>query len=297
MSARISMLALLTLSTPAFAGPGRVDMTSASEVSSAGFEHIIADVDDDPVANFADGKVTFGPGSFDEMMVTRWDHPEHSWWRDVNPANGWWVEATVTMESSSCALSGGGHGLWISDGHHLVIIALSDDDIAVRYPVFLNAGVGVGDGFHRVRVEALLDRTVHVLLDDVEVVAPFSISAGGGTEALSFGKLSSCGGSSTWDALEWDTFLFGRGSDDDDGDGLLNNADRCPFIANPDQADVDGDRQGDVCDPCPSDARDDIDGDGMCESEDPCPLDVENIDSDDDGTCDDEDRCPNDATD
>ncbi len=37
---------------------------------------------------------------------------------------------------------------------------------------------------------------------------------------------------------------------DVDGDGILNHLDNCPDIYNPDQADLDGDDIGDVCDPC-----------------------------------------------
>jgi VCBS repeat protein/FG-GAP repeat protein/thrombospondin type 3 repeat protein len=47
---------------------------------------------------------------------------------------------------------------------------------------------------------------------------------------------------------------------DDDNDGVADNIDNCPFVANADQADRDGDGVGDACDPL--DNRD-TDGDGV----------------------------------
>jgi hypothetical protein len=47
---------------------------------------------------------------------------------------------------------------------------------------------------------------------------------------------------------------------DNDGDGIPDGPDNCPLVANPDQADVDGDGIGDTCDA-------DIDGDGFTNEE------------------------------
>jgi hypothetical protein len=56
---------------------------------------------------------------------------------------------------------------------------------------------------------------------------------------------------------------------DGDGDGVLDDADNCPSVANPDQADSDGDGAGDACDePPPPDG----DGDGVPDDEDNCPA-------------------------
>ena len=40
------------------------------------------------------------------------------------------------------------------------------------------------------------------------------------------------------------------GAPDADGDGIADDADNCPTVANPDQLDSDGDGVGDACDAC-----------------------------------------------
>ena len=63
-----------------------------------------------------------------------------------------------------------------------------------------------------------------------------------------------------------------------DGDGIPDDSDNCPRIANADQLDTDADGLGDVCDG-------DDDGDGVLDSNDAFPLDVnESVDTDGDGT-------------
>ncbi|MBT9555282.1 MAG: thrombospondin type 3 repeat-containing protein [Myxococcales bacterium] len=54
--------------------------------------------------------------------------------------------------------------------------------------------------------------------------------------------------------------------DDADGDGIVNAADVCPLIADPDQANFDGDAAGDACDP-------DDDGDLWADKDDCAPYD------------------------
>jgi len=80
----------------------------------------------------------------------------------------------------------------------------------------------------------------------------------------------------------------GDGDDDDDdgaidvdtdGDGLLDSADNCPEVANPEQDDTNDDGIGNVCDP------DDRDADGIQDAEDNCPdtVNVNQTDEDADG--------------
>ena len=64
---------------------------------------------------------------------------------------------------------------------------------------------------------------------------------------------------------------------DTDGDGILDDLDNCPETANANQADLDGDGIGDVCDS-------DIDGDGTDNEDDAFPRDPEeDTDTDNDG--------------
>lgn len=71
--------------------------------------------------------------------------------------------------------------------------------------------------------------------------------------------------------------LGGCGSSlDDDGDGVANTSDNCPAVANANQANADGDAQGDVCDA-------DDDNDGVTDANDAFPFDpAESADTDGD---------------
>jgi hypothetical protein len=81
---------------------------------------------------------------------------------------------------------------------------------------------------------------------------------------------------------------------DDDGDGVVDTSDNCPQLVNPGQEDLDGDDVGDLCDTCT-----DTDGDGRGDPGFPartCPLDLfpDEIanDADDDGISGSIDNCP-----
>jgi hypothetical protein len=82
---------------------------------------------------------------------------------------------------------------------------------------------------------------------------------------------------------------------DNDGDGIPDDEDNCPLVANPDQLDTDlggGDGVGDACDNCPVDAnpeQEDFDSDGIGDTCDP--------DDDNDGVDDAVDDCPGTAPD
>jgi hypothetical protein len=75
-----------------------------------------------------------------------------------------------------------------------------------------------------------------------------------------------------------------HGEPDRDGDGVPDDDDNCPDVANGqaqagqvgigNQVDSDDDGLGDACDGCPDDAANDADGDGRCASEDACPQDA-----------------------
>ena len=113
----------------------------------------------------------------------------------------------------------------------------------------------------------------------------------------------------------------GKGGDTD-GDGICDNDDNCPLVANPNQEDSDNDGVGDVCDNCvdnPNADQNDADNDGVGDACDNCidtsnadqadndndgegnvcdntpngdPCGAKGGDTDGDGICNDDDNCP-----
>jgi immune inhibitor A len=81
---------------------------------------------------------------------------------------------------------------------------------------------------------------------------------------------------------------------DSDGDGVRDNVDNCPSIANTNQLDTDGDSVGDVCDACPLDRLNDADHDGICGNIDNCPTiaNANQLDTDGDSVGNVCDNCP-----
>jgi hypothetical protein len=79
---------------------------------------------------------------------------------------------------------------------------------------------------------------------------------------------------------------------DSDGDGRPDDDDNCPLVANPDQANQDGDTLGDACDPCDGpQTGTDNDHDGIDDGCDAC-LTGRNTDEDRDTYLDGCDTCP-----
>lgn len=89
-------------------------------------------------------------------------------------------------------------------------------------------------------------------------------------------SIDNCLAVSNADQADLDGDGEGDACDDDrDGDGVGDTGDNCVEIANGDQLDQDGDGEGDACDT-------DMDGDGIANDEDNCPLDANEDQADED---------------
>ncbi len=140
------------------------------------------------------------------------------------------------------------------------------DDLQIAFPDPVNRA-----GFV---INANLANTIDVTaLYDGAVVAniPLLTSATGGFTFLGFETddpfdelLIEIGNAQGFGFWRLDNLRYELSDPDTDGDGVIDNDDNCPLVANPDQLDSDGDGLGDACDACPFDVDNDADGDGAC---------------------------------
>ncbi len=108
-----------------------------------------------------------------------------------------------------------------------------------------------------------LDSAGNVYVTDRNLVRKFGPDSEGDGIA---DEVDNCPAIANPDQADTDSDGMGDACDPDaDGDGLDNDADNCPAIANPGQADQDADGVGDACDP-------DADGDGVDNEVDNCPA-------------------------
>jgi MYXO-CTERM domain-containing protein len=252
-------------SAEAAAAPVFIPMNDAADLESEGFGFYSGGGGD---TAFAGGMMTVDSNSYEEWILYS-DTPS-KWWNSVHPSKGWWVEARlrVDLADPGCA---DGPGIWIHDRGKLFQLHFGDGVLMAQpggsVPFDTSA-------FHVYRFEDYGDGTRRVLADGVEVLDLSAEAGGDGTLALTLGDLGGCGHSIVvWDHYAYDTFAPGGEDGDIDEDGVTNADDNCFEVSNADQANVDGDGLGDVCDPCPVDALDDSDGDGVCDSDDACPDD------------------------
>lgn len=135
----------------------------------------------------------------------------------------------------------------------------------------------------------------------------------GDTSGVSISRLDGSGTLDHDSGLDWETSgssltagptTPGRANQniapsDSDGDGIADQTDNCPTVANASQTDSDRDGAGNACDSCPDDPANDSDGDGLCSTADNCPttFNPDQIDSDGDGDGDLCDLCPTSTTD
>jgi MYXO-CTERM domain-containing protein len=265
-SLRIASFVLVTAfawSPIAAATPVVIPMDAASDLETQGFTHHQGDGD----STFAGGMMTVDTVGYEEWMLS-YGTASH-WWDDVHPSKGWWVEARLRVDLAEPGCPG--PGIWIHDREKLFKLRFGDGELVAEPGG--SVPLDTSD-FHVYRFEEYGDGTRRVLVDDAEVLDLSAEVGSEGSAVLMLGDLGGCGHSIvTWDHLAYDTFAPGEEDGDVDADGVSNADDNCFEMSNADQANMDGDGLGDVCDPCPVDMLDDSDGDGVCDSDDACPDD------------------------
>jgi thrombospondin type 3 repeat protein len=187
---------------------------------------------------------------------------------------------------------GGSFGPNVGKGNELNLELTLDDNIRVDILQLpngastLNFNVQLVDGFRRF-YDNWFTVSLGTNLLPLSAYSQLTAASAADIDGLAFSSgVSSLPGS----GLIMEAFGIESGVSDADGDGINDDVDNCPAVPNADQADLDADGQGDVCDS-------DIDGDGFDNETDAFPTDpTEWADTDSDGFGDNSDPFPNSDT-
>ncbi len=138
-----------------------------------------------------------------------------------------------------------------------ISVSLNEVGVATITPAMINNGSSDNCGI----VSEVLNITSFQCGDEgvKTVVLTITDSSGNATNASATVTITNSFGDNDKDGIRDNC------DDDDDNDGVIDTADDCPLVFNPDQADNDHDGLGDICD-------NDDDNDGILDVVDNCPL-------------------------
>jgi hypothetical protein len=197
-------------------------------------------------------------------------------------SGGLWSQQAKLIASDAAAGDCFGRSVAVFDD--TAVIGADWDDLA--------GGADAGSAYVFARSGGVWSQQAKLTASDAAASDYFgnSVAVSGDTVVIGAWSADHAGGTDAGLAY---TFDLGCDPDDDD-DGIVDDADNCPWDANPLQEDTDTDGLGDLCDNCPWDAnplQEDTDADGLGDACDACPNDRAN-DMDRDGICGNVDNCP-----